>query len=222
MKRAQRRVREAIQPPEDLDRGTGTCSEAEALVLCPVDLTSRRFPTKESTSESPNQLLCLNEFGLRNMPDPAADSHFLILQSVRSCEAFSQIARILQLRCTYSIGIHVSPSSLLPPTLAPTYEQQTVPHKMYIDMLPWPSLRNNLIAAPNVVNEEEFTLDMASGELKVWGLTPWDPLGWEVGDQFLKKWWFLLDAGILQATNFWRSQRGERSLTFPNGWDGIG
>jgi hypothetical protein len=53
---------------------------------------------------------------------------------------------------------------------------------------------------------------MVSGDLKVWGSTPWDTLAWEVGPEFARKWWFLMDNEILRASNFWRRQRGEQDL----------
>jgi len=53
---------------------------------------------------------------------------------------------------------------------------------------------------------------MASKEIKVWGASSWDPIGWEISPGFAKKWWFLIDDGILQTANFWRSQRGEEPL----------
>jgi hypothetical protein len=63
--------------------------------------------------------------------------------------------------------------------------------------------------SPTAINDLEFLQDMASGDLKVWGSTPWDPRGWEIGPEFARKWWFLMDDGIIQTSNFWRSQRGE-------------
>jgi hypothetical protein len=72
-------------------------------------------------------------------------------------------------------------ASNLPPPIAPTLQQQIVPHAPYVDMLPWSSLRDRTLNSPTAINESEFVLDMA--ELKVWGSTPWDPMGWEVGPE---------------------------------------
>lgn len=66
-----------------------------------------------------------------------------------------------------------------------------------------------------VINEEEFIQDMESGEVKIWGTIPWDPMAWEVTGTFARKWWFLMDDGILHTTNFWRAQRGEGRLVLP-------
>ena len=202
-----------IGPVEDMNDVAST--QAEALVLYPTEGSPGQITTNVNPFESSNQALCLDNFFLGVVPRPPTDSHFLTLQLLRSHEAFSQIATMLQIQCTDNIGIHITSSSLLPHTLAPTSEQQTIPHRVYVDILPWPSLRRNLLTALDTVNEHEFTLDLASpNQLWVWGSTPWDPMGWEVGDAFLAKWWFLLDASILEVTNYWRSQRGEKPLSF--------
>ena len=94
--------------------------------------------------------------------------------------------------------------------MAPTFKQQIVPHKTYVDTLPWPSLRDRILNSPSALNEQEFLTDVAL--LKVWGSMPWDPMAWEVGPEFAKKWWFLMDEGIIRTSNFWRAQRGEAPL----------
>jgi hypothetical protein len=88
-----------------------------------------------------------------------------------------------------------------------------VPHKPYVDMLPWPLLRDRLLISQRSINEEEFVRDMY--EVKIWGSMPWDPTGWELGSEFAQKWWFLLDERIIRTSNFWRCQRGEDMLVLP-------
>jgi len=127
--------------------------------------------------------------------------------------AFLRIADVLGLVCLQDTGFDIGALTFtLPPALVPTLQQQIVPHKPYVDMLPWASLRDRILSSPTVINELEFVQDMASSDLKVWGSTPWDPMGWEVGPEFAKKWWFLMDDGIMRTTNFWRSQQGEQVL----------
>jgi hypothetical protein len=104
-----------------------------------------------------------------------------------------------------------APICNLPQTIVPTLQQQIIPHKPYVDLLPWPSLRDRVLNSLTVINEQEFVMDLVS--LKVWGTTPWDPMGWEVAPDFAKKWWFLMDEGIMHSTNFWRAQQGEVPLT---------
>jgi hypothetical protein len=146
-------------------------------------------------------------------PDPAIDNHFTVMHSMTTYAAFTCIAHILELACMQDTGFNIGALiCTLPPAIAPTLQQQIVPHGPYVDMLPWSSLRDRILNSLMAINELEFILDMASGDLKIWGSTPWDPTGWEVGPEFARKWWFLMDDGIMHTTNFWRGQRGEEAL----------
>ncbi len=146
-------------------------------------------------------------------PDPTTDNHFIIMHGMTAWGAFHCIAALLQLACQQDSGFNiVAPTSTLPATIAPTLQQQIVPHKPYVDMLPWPGLRDRILNSFMTMNEIEFVQDMGSMDLRVWGSIPWDPLAWEIGPIFARKWWFLIDDGILNPTNFWRGQRGEEAL----------
>ncbi|RKK86130.1 hypothetical protein BFJ69_g1083 [Fusarium oxysporum] len=145
---------------------------------------------------------------------PTMDSHYLILTDLTAATALAVIAQRLDLDCQQIPGFNIKAlTDTLPSAIAPTQLQKSIPHLSYLDMLPWASLRDKLLKSLSIINEEEFARDMQYGSLKVWGTVPWDPMGWEVGESFAKRWWFLMDSGILQTTNFWRSQRGERPLT---------
>ncbi|KAH9219552.1 hypothetical protein DL95DRAFT_443309 [Leptodontidium sp. 2 PMI_412] len=145
--------------------------------------------------------------------DPMRDNGFMVMQQIDVWDALLNIASKLELACCQDSGFNiVAPVSSLPPSLAPTLQQRFVPHKPYVDMLPWPSLRDRILSSPSSINEIQLVSDMTSTDIKVWGSTPWDPVGWEVSPAFAKKWWFLMDDGILQTANFWRSQRGEEAL----------
>ncbi|KAH8881072.1 NAD(P)-binding protein [Thozetella sp. PMI_491] len=144
--------------------------------------------------------------------DPATDTHFIVMHCMSTSTAFSRIAELLCLACLQDSGFNIrAPAATLPPAMAPTSRQQTIPHQPYVDMLPWPSLRNQLLDSLATINEMQFVLDMSDG-LKIWGSTPWDPLAWEVAPEFARKWWFLMDEEIMRTTNFWRRQRGEVDL----------
>jgi hypothetical protein len=62
----------------------------------------------------------------------------------------------------------------------------------------------------SVIDEEEFQNGLR--EWRVWGREPWDSRGWEVEASFARNWWFLMDESVLESSNFWRMQRGERPL----------
>ena len=145
--------------------------------------------------------------------DPTTDNHFIVIHSMNTYSAFLCIADILKLACAQDSGFNIGAlACTLPPPIAPTLQQQIVPHKPYVDMLPWPSLRDRILNSPTAINDLEFLHDMESGDLKIWGSTPWDPMGWEIGPEFARKWWFLMDDGIMHTSNFWRRQRGEEAV----------
>jgi hypothetical protein len=146
-------------------------------------------------------------------PEPTVDTHFIVMTDMTAYGALGVIAQVLELDCQLRPGFHIQASiDKLPSHIAPTQLQTRVPHRPYLDMLPWPSLRDRLLRSISAINEEEFMTDMRNGSFKVWGSVPWDPMGWEVGEDFARRWWFLIDDGIILTTNFWRAQRGEKPL----------
>jgi hypothetical protein len=116
--------------------------------------------------------------------------------------------------------------------LRPIKEQITVRHHPFIDILPFPTLRRNLIKNQDEFDEDEFFHDMLTG-LVCWGGagvgksdrnlsagyastgTPWDVRSWEARDWFIKKYWMLLggeDGELVRQSEWWRSIRGEDPL----------
>jgi hypothetical protein len=165
----------------------------------PFDVTIFNSPTAGTSFTDPST------------PIISTDSHFLVMHSMSTWAAFLRIAEMLNLACEQATGFNIcTPADKLPEALVPTVHQQLIPHKPYVDMIPWGSLRDRLLNSQKSINEVEFTLDMP--DLKVWGSTPWDPMSWEMSGDFVKKWWFLVDEEMLRTTNFWRGQRGEKPL----------
>ncbi|THC91950.1 hypothetical protein EYZ11_008581, partial [Aspergillus tanneri] len=120
----------------------------------------------------------------------------------------------------------------LKPDLRPSSEQITVEHPPYIDVLPFRTLRKNLILHQQEVDEDEFLRDAVTG-LVCWGGagvgrkdrdastgysstgTPWDNRSWEAKVWFLKKYWSLLggeEGELVRQSEWWRSIRGEDPL----------
>ncbi|EHL00529.1 hypothetical protein M7I_3617 [Glarea lozoyensis 74030] len=120
----------------------------------------------------------------------------------------------------------------LKPNLRPNIEQITVQHAACIDILPFPTLRKNLIMNQANFDEEQFFEDLLTG-LKCWGGagigkrdrdastgsvstgTPWDVRSWEANLWFLKKYWDFLggeEGELVQQSEWWRSIRGEDDL----------
>lgn len=116
------------------------------------------------------------------------------------------------------------PPDVLPPSLRETWFQQTTPHDMWLDVIPCPRLRDNILSYGDFVSEDDFCVDVMGGlfegfddtELNgilVWG-EPWSETGWEVTQGFAKKWGFLLKGcdALIEATNKYRAARGEDRL----------
>lgn len=109
----------------------------------------------------------------------------------------------------------------IPFDLQPTEVQKRVPHHPWLDFFPSPTLRDNLIALQDVIDDEDLCHDLMAfwdthntcAALLVWGPS-WQTTSWEVTESFITKWGFLLYGctTLLRSTNFWRVQRGERPL----------
>ncbi|KAH8648984.1 hypothetical protein BGZ60DRAFT_422771 [Tricladium varicosporioides] len=134
----------------------------------------------------------------------------------------------LPLECSAALSLttatpYTIPSSI-PPNLLPTPTQLAVIHDPWIDLLPCPQMRDNLILADGNYDEEELCGDLVGGlyegfdeveckGIMVWG-EPWSPTGWEATEGFVRKWGWILRGchEAVQATNYWRSKRGEEKL----------
>jgi Domain of unknown function (DUF3425) len=120
----------------------------------------------------------------------------------------------------------------LKPDLRPSREQITIKHHAYIDVLPFPTLRKNLLARQDEVDEDEFFQDILTG-LVCWGGagmgrrdradstgygstgTPWDFRSWEAKLWFLKKYWDFLggeEGELVRQSEWWRGMRGDDTV----------
>ncbi|KAK1590476.1 uncharacterized protein LY79DRAFT_590431 [Colletotrichum navitas] len=109
----------------------------------------------------------------------------------------------------------------LPSAMRPTRTQLTVSHHPWLDLLPLPRLRDNLIGAGDSLDDDELCLDLIGnadapsgrGGMILWG-EPWDPRSWEVTEDFVERWrWILEGCGeLIVSSNYWRAKRGERRM----------
>ena len=116
-----------------------------------------------------------------------------------------------------------STSTTIPPSLRPTRVQKEIPHHPWLDVFPFPALRDNFIRAGEHLNDDDLCHDLtafwdtrhSNATLLVWGV-PWDPQNWEVTEEFARKWGFFLKGcpEILVSTNKWRQHRGEKLLVW--------
>lgn len=107
-----------------------------------------------------------------------------------------------------------------PPNLRPTRLQLTVDHHPWIDLLPDPSLRDNILLLGDDYDDELLCYDIVDNRhgnqaesLIVWG-DPCRMESWEIGEDFYKKWASVLQGchDLFRATNSWRVRRGEPKL----------
>ncbi|RYP00176.1 hypothetical protein DL764_006607 [Monosporascus ibericus] len=117
-------------------------------------------------------------------------------------------------------GVNVATHNSLPSSLKPTLLQLTVNHHPWIDILPFPEIRDNLLRHDeNSYDKKELCRDLRGfqavadgyGGMIAWG-DPWDSRGWEVTEAFAFKWpWVVKDCHeLLESTNYWRA------INFPN------
>ncbi|KAK0122065.1 hypothetical protein ONS95_010329 [Cadophora gregata] len=116
-----------------------------------------------------------------------------------------------------------------PPNLRPTALQISTPHHPWIDLFPFPALRDNMLALEEDYEDGDLCYDLvetchAPSERS--GLIVWSdasrPESWEVTEEFARKWGWMLRGceDLMRSTNMWRRQRGEDDL-FVEVFDGL-
>ncbi|KAF2102263.1 hypothetical protein NA57DRAFT_64798 [Rhizodiscina lignyota] len=141
-----------------------------------------------------------------------------------SCYSTSPVAE-----CS-TAALHVLPSlpipDNLPPSLYPTALQCKIPHEEWLDIVPHPIWRDNVLLALGTFDEDEVWADTIGGlfegfphsDVERRGIIAWSPpwhvTGWEISEGFLRKWGWMFKGceDILEATNKWREKRGEHPL----------
>ncbi|CAH0044596.1 unnamed protein product [Clonostachys solani] len=109
----------------------------------------------------------------------------------------------------------------MPISLRPTLLQRTMTHHPWIDLLPFPNMRDNLLLAGDQYDELALCTailgcstnsDGKTGMI-VWG-EAWNPAGWEFTEEFIRHWaWTLKGCDeFLASTNSWRQRRGKGAL----------
>ncbi|CZR51863.1 uncharacterized protein PAC_01740 [Phialocephala subalpina] len=112
----------------------------------------------------------------------------------------------------------------LPKALRPTPAQITQPHHPWMDMIPFPTIRERALTLssldPPMIDIYDLKNDvfMNSG-IFCWRVggsggsgQPWDMRSWEAEPWFLQKWWILVGGetgGVWEQTQWWRGMRGK-------------
>ncbi|KAH8172814.1 hypothetical protein LIA77_07069 [Sarocladium implicatum] len=119
------------------------------------------------------------------------------------------------------------PAHTLPAIWRPTTAQLTIPHHPLIDLIPWPSVRDRLLAVMTLPPEERpestggemwfhnFVYDLEDNAegVRIYGGDPYDAGSWEVGQTLFERWWFVFDRRVVDKSNEWRRLRGAPALT---------
>lgn len=167
---------------------------------------------------------------------PLSSDHLIVLIQLNVLRAYLTNGQLLDglvpsapHDCSNS-SVHTVPLNgnvTVPPTLAPTRMQSKVMHERWVDSLPHPVWRDNFLRALGTFDEEELGRDLL-GDLVdtvtlpddercgvvVWS-PPWHYQGWELTEGFVRKWGWTIKGcpELLEATNKWRSSRGEERIT---------
>jgi hypothetical protein len=117
-----------------------------------------------------------------------------------------------------------TPPNTAPPTLQATQLQRTIPHESWVDVIPYPHLRDNILGRLGTLDDDELCDDLLGGmeqglnEIQergiiLWG-DPWSQDAWELSEGLAKKWAFLFKDcnALVNSTNKWRAARGENAL----------
>lgn len=129
--------------------------------------------------------------------------------------------------CRFSGSFPIFPNPYqgvgIPSSLKPTPLQQSTTYPDWIDLLPSPRMRDNVIRTQDLFASSELCTDLLGGlmgmqndihsGLLVWS-DPWESNGWEVTEGFIRKWGFLVQGctDLFESTNRWRDIRGEKRL----------
>lgn len=112
---------------------------------------------------------------------------------------------------------------LYPASLLPSPLQCTTPHHPWIDLFPFPRMRDNLLRASDTYDEWALCnvlvdfchVPQEQTGLIVW-TDPWEQPGWEVSEAFLGKWRWVVEGceELMASTRHWRRIRVEQELVF--------
>ena len=162
-----------------------------------------------------------------------SDSYNLPLNELTILRAIHRISQRLNIHSFWSLEDTspfttgtAAPAHTLPAHWRPTPSQLSVPHHPIIDFVPWPGVRERLIAVLGLPEEARpgaaagplalvnFAYDFEDGVegVRIRGEDVYDPSSWEVGQVLFERWWFLFDRGIVENSTRLRRLRGPSAL----------
>lgn len=195
------------------------------------------FPASPTPARNKKEPLLLNTITAPSIIFPLCPDHLITLlqyNALRACITNQIILRPITLEASSptqecaTAAAHVLPvpsiPSSVPLSLYPTDLQRTIPHESWVDIIPHPLWRDNVLRSLGTFDEDELWSDSIGGlfdgfpddEIEKRGViswnTPWDMSGWEVSEGFWRKWGWLMrgcEREVQEWTNHWRLMRGE-------------
>lgn len=105
-----------------------------------------------------------------------------------------------------------NPGYCLPASLRPTLVQRTVPHDSIIDTILHPELRDTMILLRDRFDLAECTSAFLWSTV-IHGEDVLSHTNWEISEDWLRRYNFLVDEALLNSANRWRRERGDVELT---------
>ncbi|KAG6855028.1 hypothetical protein C0991_005957 [Blastosporella zonata] len=99
----------------------------------------------------------------------------------------------------------------LPSSLRPSIVQRTIPHESVIDGILHAELRDRMILLRSRYDLVECLIDYRRS-VTIHGDDVLAHSNWEIGEEFLQQYGFLIDKATLAIANRWRRERGEKEL----------
>ncbi|KAK4176418.1 hypothetical protein QBC36DRAFT_352326 [Triangularia setosa] len=135
---------------------------------------------------------------------PASPDSFPLADSSAADRSWIPLAQYNSVRAYLKdvvVSVFLIPLNIDRTSLRPTPLQKSVPHDSWIDSVPFPKLRDNLIMYQDVYNTAEFYNDIVNGGSQAYQddesdmvlCDPWGEEGWELSEGFVGKWNFLLE-----------------------------
>lgn len=215
--------------------GTETASSDDSVNPGVLSMSARSSDIFTVSLGSPVSSSALSGSSAGSSPEGLPiDSFLLPTQGLTIIRAFQRIAdRIgatgnmweLDANSPFNMGT-ATPADQLPIAWQPTPLQVLTKHHPMIDFMPWPNVRERVIgifSLPDQMRPPNATGPMAllnfaydfedeSEGVRIFGDDPCDPNGWEVGQIFFERWWFLFDRDIISNSNRLRRLRGAPAL----------
>ncbi|KAH7169877.1 hypothetical protein EDB81DRAFT_636258, partial [Dactylonectria macrodidyma] len=237
----QRIWRTSVTYDRTLQTGQGTCSRPTAENINtrtfslpePSHLAVDQAAPRPPTREWPEQL---SLWSVLSHAFPLSADHKLItlvqdnvLRGILTSILILSLQDLISTDCGYNLKVPpllYAPLSRPPANFEPTQIQQTIKHGLWIDTIPSPEFRDNLIMNQHLYDGDDLCDDLVGGlyegfnDVEVRGIMlwsdPWFEDGWELSEGFVKKWGFLLKGcrRMAKSTNEWRERRGEGKLMF--------